>query len=524
MIVILIIGQRWPHKGWLGHSGSLRYPLHVYPGPSLRDYFEHSERACSRTVLITGRMEKVRDGLQPVLDMHGLKFDKVILKPMHEGITVHSYKKDTVKDLMKDLPHVKEVKFWDDRVDNIKQIDNLQRTLKDINIETFHVDATTPNLENMTVPCLLERMGVRPSSEFESGVKQGLAYIEKICRDALGITDNRDILRPFGSYLLKRQSDVDVCVLAPKNLNPDHYLMKIGEKAKAYGIEYVYVASGIRCPVVKLKLRFVDLPPIEFDLVLACVLENDNENALDIEMLHKNCNDFKSKAALDGILFFEKVVTPVLDRLDIKDFGMVIDVMNLILKRNHLKGNVFHCIRTFHIVKLLAKFIPSCSIEILPLEGWQNVREFERFIEHFLQYLSGISFEEYKRLFKGFVPDIYIKHMRQLFIESSRLGLLDLLFAAPKAVINEYNVEFSLSCKDSLQLWLAKCLFEAKLGCCIRKLIQNNGVTVQPGINFDNTITFNTTPLDVSRGVLSDFKKELVDVLPGDVLLKLTLE
>ena len=518
----------WPFRGWLSHPESLQYPLHVYPGPSLSDYFEHYDRACSITVLLTGRVEMVRYGLEPILTSNGLTFAKVIMKPQfpssRDTSKVHGYKKQIVDNLMYELPHLEVVKFWDDRRDNILVIKNLQKNNENVKIDTFHVDATLPNFYKMNIHDVLKRMGIRPSVEFNAGVKEGLNYISHICRDVLGVTDERNVLFPFGSHLLKRKGDVDVCVVAPNHLPVDVYINKLGEKAKTFGLEYVYVASGIRCPIVKLKLKYLNLSPIEFDIVIAAIQDDDIEcnNGFDFEKMHKKCVDKKSKAALDGLVFFDKFVAPILDRINLTDFGIIVDVINIILKKNNLKGNVFHCIRTFHIVQMLAEFIASCSKKLLPIEGWHQLKEFEKFMRNFFTYLSKKTVEEYKKVFKGFVPDVYIEPLQKCFFQSSQNMIIDLLFTAPHPTLRPANVTVELQSANKALLWSGMCLTKARLGTCIRKLIQS-GVNIYPVDITHNMISFNAVPFNICQPILMKFKELMRSELPRNTTLKMNL-
>ena len=71
-------------------------------------------------------------------------------------------------------------------------------------------------------------------------------------------------------------------------------------------------------------------------------------------------------------MFFEKTVVPVLDRLDAVEIGMVVDILNLLLTKNNLKGNVFHCMRTFHLVQIVCEYVRLSPPDVVPQGGLQG--------------------------------------------------------------------------------------------------------------------------------------------------------
>ena len=71
----------------------------------------------------------------------------------------------------------------------------------------------------------------------------------------------------------------------------------VGDKLREYGVKNVYVACGNRVPLVKMKLNFLNTPAIDFDIVVAAVLDKDS-TTLDVESLYQK-STHKSKSALE---------------------------------------------------------------------------------------------------------------------------------------------------------------------------------------------------------------------------------
>ena len=196
-VCFVFTGSPWQHRGWLGSSESLAYPLHVFPGPSLEDYRRSVDRAKSYTVLCTGRLEKVRAGVQGVLTLHGLEFDEIILKPndneRYSRSNVKDYKRKVVTTLLKQFPTntIKEVGFWDDRVDNIEAIESMRRGRPDIQFNLYHIKerrfcSDNTNGLNKT-STLFKKLGLCQDAEFKMAVREVVGLLTQAWNDVVGV-------------------------------------------------------------------------------------------------------------------------------------------------------------------------------------------------------------------------------------------------------------------------------------------------------------------------------------------------
>ena len=514
----------------------------MYPGPSLQDYRRTLDQAKSYTVLCTGRLERVRSGVEAVLTLHGLEFNEIILKPndkeQYSRSNVKNYKKNVVATLLRQSPNAKVVNFWDDRVDNIQAIESMRRTYPKITFNLFHILEQRPP-RNPTTSILFKNLGLMQDAEFKMAVEEVVELLTKAWSVVLGVRleSTQELVHFFGSYLVKRRSDVDICLLAPSSRSPDECISKLASKLREYGFQFVHEATGIRCPRLKLKAMFCNHASITFDCVVACVLHpSDSQNReigelseTDFKALYKSCSDKKSKTALDGVLFADKFLIPILDRISESDFGMLVDAVVLMLRREGLKGNAFHCIRTFHVVKMFTDFISSSTDAATVLgKDLDAPKNFEKVLASALRHFASMSVEWYRALFKSFVADSFIQPLMDCFARSAKLSLYEILFAGPRLTKGNLLTRISFQLKSdtskppssssspAVDLWKMSTLLEARFGTFARSLI-DRGFMINPGHTADGSISFDVDLanrgseefMKLSKQFREDFEKEV---------------
>lgn len=128
-------GTPYPHKGWWGREESL--DLTVFDIRPLQDIFNIYKNVQNnpniKTVLLTNRMEKLKDPIMAILKKHNITFD------------VYSFKRDSrtkgdrIMDIMtKVFPDIKTFKFLDDDASHFDSVyDNFIETDYDFNV--YHV-------------------------------------------------------------------------------------------------------------------------------------------------------------------------------------------------------------------------------------------------------------------------------------------------------------------------------------------------------------------------------------------------
>ena len=525
-------GERWPHKGWIGRPESLQWPLQTTPGPSFVDFKEHLGRAGSLTVLLTGRLQRTVAGVNEVLREFGVHPERCYLKPDDEidvsrnMAKVHSFKKDVVRGLLKEHPKVKIVKLWDDRQDNIDAFKALRKEYKNIDFELLKVDCKAgyndkKSYSNFKAQAdefdknllqMIDDFGFGCSPSFDAAAKQGISFIEDAWLSCLGSPQDvpSQVVHQFGSNPLKRNGDVDLCIFAPANLRPDECIFKLEAELLKRGIRYIHTATGIRCPRLKLRLHYSNAVPVDFDIVFAaCLLDETKSDVKDLREIYEN-GDNATKSAVEGLLFVEMVKRCIEGKLSLERFGKLVDLLVYYLKTKHLKGNAFHGLRTFHLVRALAEMLSKTK------ESFNNMADLVR---KSFEHLATLDVRYWQRVCKEFVPEENIHLLTESFVsgyelinQSKSCAELFARVQFPPAGYEVVSVTVGSHVKD-LQ-WRAAVVIEAKLGTCIRKMLCA-GVNVVPGpSDYHETILFaipsDETSLRVSQSTLMNLKTETI--------------
>ena len=498
-----LTGKKWRRKGWLGWSESLLPPLKTSPGPALGQFHSHVNRAGSYTVVLTGRVENVRLGLNYVLEKSQLFPQKLICKPNITDEATSTFKLRTVKELLAQFPDVTYVKFWDDIPENLAAIESLSRS-KGSNIQFEIIDATKMSAthrsirsESVKMPSLkttfgsflqahLNQHGLLPTLEYQSGVYEGLEFIATQFSKVIDYKGNPlNLLYPFGSQPLNRVSDIDVCIIAPSVHTHIHWLTVLATNLESCGIKYVHVGHSSRCPRLKVLLQFSSTPCIEFDIVVALIpnkeiFENPSEGQVPVLKLAemREAGDNVSKVALSGPIFLDRIMKVIKNcNVSIELVGAVVEMTIQLLIAKREKGNAYHCVRSFHVVKLLLNFMESFSNETTPT----TVDDFDIFFQKFINFVSQMTFDSWTSLCGEFVPEEYIPRLCTIFQETdTRLRESDFpscevyedILSRTTFPPESYTpVEIRISGTNQLMKWKAKMLVEARLPTYIRQLL-----------------------------------------------------
>jgi glycerol-3-phosphate cytidylyltransferase-like family protein len=131
-------GEKWPYNGWWGRGETLDADIfHIPINPYV--YRKHQGAvACPDTmvVLSTGRLERMRDKVQTILDQNNLEFDLVSLCT---GPDTYTYKSRLFKKLIEE--HQPDVfVMYDDRHSHIA---NFKEWAKDMPCRVEIVDVTS---------------------------------------------------------------------------------------------------------------------------------------------------------------------------------------------------------------------------------------------------------------------------------------------------------------------------------------------------------------------------------------------
>lgn len=178
-------GTDWPHRGWWSKPESL--DMEIFDIPLNKHVYEDYERLLSDPenyiVLATGRITKLRDEVDIILDHYGLDFDEVHLNP---GEDTYEFKKQLFSDLIDKL-QPEEYIMYDDRDEHLERFVNWAKTLP---CKTTIIDAKTGQVFQEKKPLeenisrIKQMMGLI-TEEKKSKVLYSAVVLDKESRDEI---------------------------------------------------------------------------------------------------------------------------------------------------------------------------------------------------------------------------------------------------------------------------------------------------------------------------------------------------
>ena len=536
-----VSGRKWPHKGWLGWPESLSPPIRILPGPALAEFHNHIDRANSYTIILTGRVTNTKPGFMKVLENFQIFPDKVYFKPDITDEHTCEFKVRIIKQLLeREFSNVTFVKFWDDLSENLWSVNWLSQNPTLSHVQFDIIDATEMNLalsvskrgkkisllktdsqvtknkyESSLQECLSAR-GNLPTPIYHRAAQQGIELIADQFSKLVGYEGNPlDLIYLFGSYPLKRVSDVDMCLLAPSSHTNIEWIEKMASRLESCGVKFVHIGRSSRCPRLKILLMYSETAPIEYDMVIALIPKDELFTNPPKEQLPaskvaqmRKTGDNVSKVSLSGPLFMEKIAETLEQSVvSHESFGAVVEMMVQILIANREKGNAYHCIRTFHIVQLLVDFIQENGL-MLTIDSNCDV-----LFKQFVCYITEIQYEQWQKLFGEFVPEAYIPRIMTVFknclqllkpLESFTVQNYEDLLQRTDYPLEKYiPLDIKISGQDSILKWKAGIMVEARLPSYVRQMI-SHGLDVRPDGNVKNynKYSFSVPPLKSAKDTL----------------------
>ena len=422
------MGQSWPYKGWWNVAESLLPPLKVPPGPALASFRAHCGRSGSHTVILTARIQSTAAGVEHVLTNYNIHSDELIMKPNNTSECKNTeYKVAYLHKLLDRFPNAKLVKLWEDNATNLEAMESFAKTYgKGVKFDIInatqmnHFTRTPASIEASVLMSFLNRCGFLSTPEHRSAAQTGVRFIAEQFALITHFKGNPNALALVcGSHCFGRKSDVDLCLLAPPHLTPVDCMEKLSSQLGKCGIKSVHKGHSSRCPRLKIKLDFKETPSIEYDIVFAILASTDLFSSCEslsiMSGLDKQLkeNDQASKKALMGPILRHRVQDIIRGTVSCESFGVVLETIVTILKAYRLKGNCYRCIRTYHIVQLMANFI-STHKKVLSGGSSEEVScdiLFKEFVVHSAQLVAstweslcaeGVSHEYIPRLMDTF--------------------------------------------------------------------------------------------------------------------------
>ena len=517
-------GKKWDRKGWLSWPESLLPPIRSTSGPALPEFRQHIGRAGSLTVIITGRIERTKSALVQVLENFQVYPERLLLKPDSLDETTAYFKSRAFQQLLEEFLDVTLVKFWDDLPENLSVIHSLSKSYKHIQFDIIdatnmlptraskHGKKTTlqspvPNASKIPQPSesllqlFLDSYDFLPTVAYTAAAICGKEFLAKQYSKAIEFSGDPTLLvYIFGSFPLGRKGDLDMCFLGPQTSTPTDCMERLFERLVQCGISYVYKGYSKRCPRLKVMLEFPTCPPVNYDIVFATISDmNFFSHPVDVQLPAAKAlslikpGDTASKAALAGPVLLYHILGEIDGAVTKEQFGGTVEMVVQTFIAQRQKGNAYHCIRTFHIVRLLAEFIKAQRANL------QNVN-CDLLFEEFVSHAAKLPHDKWKKLFGDFVPCEYIPKVIKTFSKIARevsynsdpsLACYEELIdrSSPYPPEGYTAVEIMLSGFNKVALWKLHTIAAAKLPLYIRQLI-SSGIDVLPSGDTENERKF----------------------------------
>eukprot|EP00117_Sycon_ciliatum_P045205 scpid7455/ scgid0808/ Leukocyte receptor cluster member 9 len=508
-----LTGTKWPEPGYLAYPQSLQPPLPLRPGPLMRSFRQHSGRPHTAMVVLTGRQaETMYDAVAAVLRQFNVVPDQLICQPCESPHTA-SYKEEAIVNLIAKHGHLKKIVFYDDLPANLAACERLTKRYPAL--EWGVVDASTHEAPAKRykdpLSHFVKAYGSLAKGPFRSAVSAVLEFLSTAWASLLtnatsdgGGFDEQQACRlviPFGSVVLGRCSDLDLCVVASSDMRADHmeWMKRMAGHLEQCGLDRVHRGFSSRCPRLRCVVPLSTHAPIEVDIVFAILPPPSFQKLMSAEYSELpsiadmfSCipkADTASHIALGGPLFAEEVLAVVNEKCSMKVFSAVTEAIVLLLKASNVKSNALHYPRTFHMVKLLAQIVASA-----PSDQTGSVT---KLFSAFVRKASSMGKAQWSKLCREFVPEAYYPALEEMmgsmqavlkrpqdvtldtFVtafspEKPRLALLDGGFAARLAV-SACNGQLP----SSEHVWKTSVLLEARFGTFVRALL-DRGFLFQP--------------------------------------------
>ena len=522
-------GKVWPHRGWLGHPDSLMPPLSILPGPALADYQDHQERAGSLTVVVTARIERTRKAVERALEEAQIYPDAVYFKPdsLSDSETSSQYKVRVIEKLIIENKNLNLVKFWDDKTDNLTAVKDMAKKYPSIRIEVINATKMVRKNQDSALYSDLVLRGCHLSTLYDRAATVGVDFLTSQYCKMIGYDGNpKDVCHVFGSFPIGRRSDIDMCCLLQSPASPFDCIEKFAKQLEDCGITFIHKGMSSRCPRLKVKLLFDCAPPVAYDLIFA-VVDNDLTpgKLLSSSLTGKGIIsslkplDSRSKIALTGPNFMQQVIEAIDGKISVGEFGMVVEMTVQILRAFRQKGNAYHCIRTFHIVRLLMEYIRSPKFSQIEDSNCDEI------FRNFVPSVSEIPPAKWQKLFGDFVPKEYIPRIIDVFATVSK-RLIELPAGKPLSTqifftdINSRpsfppcgysTVSLCLHGSSKPSLWKLASLLEARLQTLTRRLIDAGIDVVSDGNDNYEKFMFALPQSDVGSSAFKSNLKNLTD-------------
>jgi hypothetical protein len=142
-------GVEYPHIGWWAREESLDTEIFTHPlnEPIYQEYLRYIHQKNTAVFLVTGRLQKMKEKVLSIIDMHKLSFDNIHCN--RGGAATFEYKSALFEEMLLDNPKTKELIIYDDREEHIyKFVDWMDNIDTKITLHDVVTGATFHNFTN----------------------------------------------------------------------------------------------------------------------------------------------------------------------------------------------------------------------------------------------------------------------------------------------------------------------------------------------------------------------------------------
>ena len=317
-----LTGTAWPHNKWVVHPESLVYPMstHCTPGPALFQFFSHQSRAQTLTVVMTGRLESISWSVREILSNFDIRPDLLLCKEDSSPLHTSEYKALQLRKLLEQFPNIQYVKIWEDLAENLAcfaaiTVDYLDKEFELIDVTISQQHSQTHKKKAMSAKKSKAFQTVRvygkiQRSAYHEAVQSTINLVSSLWASCTGYQGSPEqLVHAFGSYPLKRMSDIDLCLLAPDKLSHEECIAKMEQLLVQCGINSIHVSPHSRVPRIRFLCRYTGTADISFDVIflrLRDMTQGVPSKLKDLKRLI-NSADSPSVTALEGLEFVNKV-------------------------------------------------------------------------------------------------------------------------------------------------------------------------------------------------------------------------
>ena len=268
---------------------------------------------------MTGRLESINASVKETLSNFNIRPDLLLCKEDSSPLHTPEYKALQLRKLLSQFPDVQYVKIWEDLAENLAAFAGITVDYLDKEFELIDVTSSlshTPKKKSVSTSQKKSKVfqtvrvyGKIQRSSYHDAVENTISLISSLWASCIKYQGTPEQLtHVFGSYPLKRMSDIDLCLLAPDRMTHVECISKMEQLLIQCGMNCVHTSPHSRVPRIRLLCRYTGTAEISFDIIFLRIKEM-TDIPVKLKDLKKliSSDDTSSLTALQGLDFLNKV-------------------------------------------------------------------------------------------------------------------------------------------------------------------------------------------------------------------------